>query len=48
MHLLKATANRFGGIEIDTPDLPESIDDFRTGLASSLAVWAREASRSCG
>lgn len=42
MHLLKATANPFGGIEIDTPDLPDAVEDFRTGLASSLEVWARE------
>lgn len=42
MYLLKATANRFGGIEIDTPDLPSDPEHFREGLSHSLDAWGRE------
>lgn len=45
MQLLKATADRFNGIILQTDTLPDSAREFEARLRYSLSVWAREGFR---
>jgi 8-oxo-dGTP pyrophosphatase MutT (NUDIX family) len=42
MQLLKATANQFGGLALETEMLPTDPEEFRQRLDYSLSVWKRE------